>query len=158
MDQGEFVAEVRARAGLAGTAEAEAVIRATLVTLAERMPEGMTENLAAQLPGGIGEHLRAGIGRPGPGTIAAAPTDHGAELVRPADRPAAVAGEFVANEFVARVAERAGLPATPGPAAARVILAARVVLEVTDEAGKCRIMERLADLLPPDLTGWERPG
>lgn len=58
MQHDEFIGQVQARAHLDSRGAAEAGTRATLETLAERIPASMADNLAAQLPGELGEHLR----------------------------------------------------------------------------------------------------
>jgi len=50
MDFDEFTGEVQHRLGLPGTGEAVRAIRATLLTLGERIPAGNAEDLAASLP------------------------------------------------------------------------------------------------------------
>jgi uncharacterized protein (DUF2267 family) len=57
MTHDEFVGQVQARAHLPSRGAAEAAIRATLETLAERLEGGAADNLAAQLPREIGRHL-----------------------------------------------------------------------------------------------------
>ena len=86
MRHDEFTGQVQSRARLAGRGDAARAACAVLETLGERVPEGLAGNLTAQLPHEIGEHLRrtevyggAGIG----------------------DR-------FGRQDFIARVAERAG--------------------------------------------------
>ena len=123
MQHHEFVGQVQARARLADIGEATSGIRGTLQTLGERVPEGMADNLAAELPREIGEYLRQ--------TASADGSDTGERFDR--------------NEFVSRVADRAGMDR---PQAAYV---ARVVFEVLDEATQGRIMNRLRETLPPDL-------
>jgi uncharacterized protein (DUF2267 family) len=123
MQYDQFVGQVQARARLADSGEATAAIRATLETLGERIPEGLADNLAAQLPQEIGEHLRRTIVLAGAGT-----------------------GErFDRDEFIARIAERAG---THPPQAA---FALRVVFEVLDEATQGGTMQHICDALPADL-------
>ncbi len=130
MQHHDFVGQVQARARLAEMGQAESAIRGTLETLGERIPEGLAENLAAQLPREIGEHLRRTVTLSGLGT-----------------------GErFDRDEFVARVAERAGMDES------HATFAARVVLEVTDEATQGGIMQRLRDSLPADLAELARAG
>ena len=58
MTHDEFIGHVQHRARLGSRGDAERATRATLETLAERISEGVAENLAAQLPPEIGEHLR----------------------------------------------------------------------------------------------------
>jgi len=123
MQYDEFVGQVQARARLADSGEATAAVRATLETLGERIPEGLADNLAAQLPREIGEHLRRTVLLAGAGT-----------------------GErFDRDEFVARVAERAGMQ--PPQAA----FALRGVFEVLNDATQGGLMARVCDALPADV-------
>lgn len=50
MNFDEFTGEVQHRLGLSGTGETVRAIRATLMTLGQRIPEGNAEDLAASLP------------------------------------------------------------------------------------------------------------
>ncbi|KAB1196116.1 MULTISPECIES: DUF2267 domain-containing protein [Haloferax] len=50
MDFDEFTGEIQHRLELPGTGETVRAIRATLMTLGERIPEGSAEDLAASLP------------------------------------------------------------------------------------------------------------
>ena len=123
MQYDDFVGQVQARARLADSGESAAAIRGTFETLGERIPDGLAENIAAQLPREIGEPLRRTVSMVDIGT-----------------------GErFDLSEFVSRVSARTGMD---GPQA---LYAARAVLEVTDEATQGGIMERLRDSLPDDL-------
>jgi uncharacterized protein (DUF2267 family) len=123
MKHDEFIGQVQARAHLGGRDQAERAIRATLETLGERVPEGLADNLAAQLPHEIGEHLRRTEVFGGLGT-----------------------GEhFGRDEFIQRVARRAGGDEP------RAMFLARVVLEVTDEATQGRIMNKVRDSLTEDI-------
>lgn len=123
MQHDEFIGQVQARAKLSSRGDAEAATRATLETLGERIPEGTAENLAAQLPHELGEHLRRTMlmGGVGPGE------------------------RFGLDEFVARVAERDS--ADPPAATYR----ARVVFEVLDEATTGGLMDKVAEALPDDV-------
>lgn len=58
MTHEEFVGQVQNLGHMSSSAEAERAIRATLETLAERLAGGEANDLAAQLPAEIGEHLR----------------------------------------------------------------------------------------------------
>lgn len=123
MQHDTLIGQVQSRARLPSRGEAERTVRATLETLGERLPEGLTDNLASVLPREIGEHLRRTELLGGVGT-----------------------GErFDRNEFITRVAERSG--ADRQQAAYR----ARVVLEVIEEASSGRLMDRVRDALPDDL-------
>lgn len=62
MQYEEFVGEVQQRASLASQGEAVRAIRATLETLAERLPGEEAKNLAAQLPQEIGYYLHQSNG------------------------------------------------------------------------------------------------
>jgi uncharacterized protein (DUF2267 family) len=57
MEFDQFVGKVQQKARLSSGGEAVQAIRATLVTLGERLPGGAAENLAAQLPREIGFYL-----------------------------------------------------------------------------------------------------
>ncbi|RJL22729.1 DUF2267 domain-containing protein [Bailinhaonella thermotolerans] len=130
MQHDEFIGQVQSRAHLASRGDAERATRATLETVGERIPEGLADNLASQLPHEIGEHLRRTEVLGGQGT-----------------------GEhFDRQEFVDRVADRAGVDE---PKAAHV---ARAVLEVVDEATQGHIMEKVRDSLPPDIRGFVDSG
>ena len=58
MKHDEFIGQVQHRARLSSRGEAERATRATLETLAERLVGGEANDLAAQLPMEIREHLR----------------------------------------------------------------------------------------------------
>ena len=60
MKHDEFVGQLQHRLHLASRGEAEAAIRATLETLADRIPQVTAHHLADQLPPEIGESLRHG--------------------------------------------------------------------------------------------------
>lgn len=53
----EFLNRVQEHAGLDARADAERAVRATFETLAERVTQGATTNLAAQLPREIAQYL-----------------------------------------------------------------------------------------------------
>jgi uncharacterized protein (DUF2267 family) len=61
MQHDAFVGQLQHRAHLGSRGEAEAAIRATLETLADRIPQATAHHLADQLPREIGESLRRGI-------------------------------------------------------------------------------------------------
>ena len=50
MNFDEFTGEIQHRLELSGTGEAVRAVRATLMTLGQRLPEGNAEDLAASLP------------------------------------------------------------------------------------------------------------
>lgn len=58
MRHDELIGQVQARARLASRGEAERATAAVLTTLAERLTGGLAENIAAQLPTELGDHLR----------------------------------------------------------------------------------------------------
>lgn len=123
MQHDQFIGQVQARARLSSRGEAERATRSVLETLGERIPEGLADNLAAQLPTEVGEHLRRTEVYGGYGT-----------------------GErFDRDEFVARVCERSGFDAP------RAAFAARVVYEVVDEATQGGVMGKVRDALPDDV-------
>jgi uncharacterized protein (DUF2267 family) len=123
MKHDEFIGQVQARARLSSRGDAERMTRATLETLGERIPEGLAENIAAQLPVEIGEHLRR--------TITLGGTGRGERFNR--------------DEFIARVSSRS---TTDEPLAAYGI---RVVLELVAEATSGGLMAKLQESLPDGL-------
>lgn len=123
MQHDALIGQIQARAQLASRGEAERACRAALETLGERVPEGLADHLAAQLPHEIGEHLRRTEVYGGAGT-----------------------GErFDRHDFIARVGVRAGVD---DPKAAYIT---RVVLEVIGEATQGGIMNKVCDSLPNDI-------
>lgn len=124
MQHDEFVGQVQARARLDSRGAAETAIRSSLETLAERIQPTLAENLAAQLPQEIGEHLRR---------VAHSPDlpDTGVRMSR--------------EEFFNRVSERSGadLP--------KAVHEARCVIEVTDEATEGGVLARIRQSLEDDL-------
>lgn len=95
MDYGEFRTAVADRASVPPD-RAEALARATLETLAERISGGEGEDIAAQLPEPLQESLR-----------------------RPRDK---AAERFGLDDFVRRVSERAGVDAALATDGARAVL------------------------------------
>lgn len=123
MQHDELIGQVQSRARLSSRGDAERACRATLETLAERVPEGLAGNLAAQLPHEIGEHLRRTEVYGGAGT-----------------------GErFGRQDFIARVAERAGVREQQ---AAYLV---RAVTDVVDEATQGDVMSKVLESLPADV-------
>jgi uncharacterized protein (DUF2267 family) len=123
MQHDEFIGQVQARGKLANRGEAERVTRSVLETIGNRIPDGLSDNLAAQLPHEIGEHLR-----------------------RTEDSDKHGSGErFDKNAFVSRVADKSGLDAP------QAVYAARVVCEVVDEATQGSLMGKVREALPPDV-------
>ena len=93
MKHDEFVGQVQHRAALPSRGAAEAVIRCTLETLAERLTPAVASHLADQLPPEVGHHLRGG------------------QLER-----------FSVHDFYARIAFREGIPVMLAEEHARVVL------------------------------------
>ena len=119
MNHDEFIGQVQHRARLGSTGDAERAVRATFETLAERISDGAAQNLAAQLPHEVGEHLR-----------------------RHAPAQAGTGQQFDLDEFFDRVTEREGVDR---PDAA---FHARVVLEVADEATTGSLMTKVREQFP----------
>jgi uncharacterized protein (DUF2267 family) len=123
MDHDHFIGLVQNRARLASRGEAEKACRAALETLGERVPEGLADNLAAQLPEEIGEHLRRTEVFGGAGT-----------------------GErFSRHDFIERIAGRGHFNE------AQAAFMARAVFEVVDEATQGSVMDKVCDSLPADV-------
>ncbi|WP_016907411.1 DUF2267 domain-containing protein [Streptomyces xiaopingdaonensis] len=124
MQHDAFIGQVQARAGLGSRGEAEAVTRATLETLAERIQATQAENLADQLPHEIGEHLR--------------------RVAYAQDEPVTGA-RMDRHEFFDRVAQRSGLDPP------KAIHAARCVVEVVDEAVSGDVLGKIRQSLDEEL-------
>jgi uncharacterized protein (DUF2267 family) len=122
MNHDEFIGQVQQRARLASRGEAESATRATLETLAERMAGGAAENLAAQLPREIGEHLR-----------------------RRAAMGASSGEQFGLDDFFARVTEREGVDQPDA------VFHARAVLEVLEEATTGGLMAKIREQFPNEF-------
>ncbi len=97
MDEDTFLERARTEAGLETTTAARGAADAVLRTLAEHLAEGEAEDLAAAVPGEIGDALL--------------------------DAPSA-AESFDLDEFLARVAERAGVDESGALARTRGVFAA----------------------------------
>ncbi|QLD89585.1 DUF2267 domain-containing protein [Natronomonas salina] len=96
MNFDEFTGTVQHRLELPGTGETVRVIRATLMTLGERIPEGNAEDLAASLPMEIKWYLTGAV------------DEHGQR--------------FNWQEFVARVAERENADPVDAAYHARIVI------------------------------------
>jgi uncharacterized protein (DUF2267 family) len=120
----QFVGQVQARARLASRGAAETATRASLETLAERIPSPLAENLAAQLPTEIGEHLRR---------VAYAP-----DLPRTGVR-------MSRQEFFDRVARRSGADIP------KAVHETRSVMEVVGDATQGSLTEKIRQSLDEDL-------
>ncbi|MET9297222.1 DUF2267 domain-containing protein [Streptomyces sp. NPDC003077] len=128
MRHDEFIGQVQARAALPDPGAAERAVRATLETLAERLPDGLVTHLAAQLPHEIAEHLHR--------VITARDGD-------PEQRGAAE--RFDLTAFSGRVAWRGGVSEDAA------VREATAVFEVLDAALAPELMERLERSLPQDI-------
>ncbi|MCD0484481.1 DUF2267 domain-containing protein [Streptacidiphilus sp. ASG 303] len=128
MHHDEFIGQVRARGALPDRAAAERAARATLETLGERVPVGLAEHMAAQLPPSLGQYLlRAAVG-------------HGAS------RDERRRGErFDLTTFAGRIAWRSG---TDEEVALRE---AGAVLDVLDASLSPELMRKLGHVLPHDI-------
>lgn len=117
MDYDQFLGRVGERASV-GAQEASKVAHATLVTLAERVDHGEAMDLASQLPSQLKDSLEG---------------------------PSNEAKPFDSEEFVRRVAERAGLGT---PSEARPHVAA--VLTTLQEAVSAGELDDLLSQLPDE--------
>lgn len=122
MKHDEFIGQVQDRARLSSRGDAERATRATLETLAERMADGAAQNLAAQLPHEIGEHLR-----------------------RQAQQQEGTGERLSVDEFLDRVTEREGVDKP------EAVFHARVVMEVTDEATTGGLMPKVREQFPGEF-------
>ncbi|MBA2950564.1 DUF2267 domain-containing protein [Streptomyces himalayensis] len=124
MQHDEFIGQVQARARLDSRGAAEAATRATLETLAERIPAGLSENVAAQLPQEIGEHMRR---------VETSP-DHPVTGVR-----------MTRQEFFDRVARREGKDVP------KAVHDARSVIEVVGDAVQGGVTDKIRTSLDDEL-------
>jgi uncharacterized protein (DUF2267 family) len=124
MQHDAFIGQVQARARLGSRGAAETATRASLETLAERVPAPVAENVAAQLPHEIGEHMRR---------VTHAPDEPhtGMRMTR--------------KEFFQRVAERANAPVP------KAVHEARCVIEVADEATNGTLGAKIRPALDAEL-------
>lgn len=128
----DFTGQVQARASLGSRQAAEAAVRATLETVAERVPDGVADHLAAQLPHEAAEPLHRAVA-----LHEASPHERAEGRVR---------GEpFDLLVFAGRVAWRA--ETSEGEALRR----AAAVLDVLDAAVAPGLMRKLEGALPPDI-------
>ena len=127
-DDREFIERVQHQARLSSRGEAERACHATLETLGEWVPQGLADSIAAQLPPGIADQLRASGGRASDG------------------------GQFNGADFVPRVAGRAGV--STGQAAHL----ARAVMDSLTAATEGGLMAKVTETLPADLREYVTPG
>jgi uncharacterized protein (DUF2267 family) len=124
MRHDRFLGKVQAAAHLADRGQAERATRATLETLGERIPDGLAEHLAAQLPHEIGEHLRR----------------------REVLAGAGMGERFGRDEFVSRVAARAGVNEP------RAAMMCHAVAQVVNEASSGMVGGKVSRSLPRELS------
>lgn len=132
MQHDQIIGKVQALTRLPDRGSAEMATRAVLTTLAERLPPGLTDHVAAQLPPTLAAPMREA-------------KDSAAEG---AGGPTATTGErFGLTTFAGRIAGRAE---TDEDAALRE---AAAVLEVLDAALTPELTEKVAAALPKDIGG-----
>jgi uncharacterized protein (DUF2267 family) len=127
MRHDEMIGKVQELARLPGRGPAERATQAVLTTLAERLPSGLADHMAAQLPPELGASVHEVTGSSG-----------GASSRSSAER-------FGLTVFAGRVAVRAG---TDEDSALRE---AAAVLEVLDAALAPELTEKVAGALPSDI-------
>ncbi|MBN0043523.1 DUF2267 domain-containing protein [Streptomyces actuosus] len=127
MKYADMVRTAGDRIGFIDLTEAEQTLRAVLRTVAERVPAGLADHLAAQLPHELDGALR--------------PADPAAE----AGHPRSVGERFDLTTFAGRVAWRAGVSEDTA------LRRSAAVLEVLDAAVAPESMEKLARALPLDI-------
>lgn len=127
MRHDEMIGKVQALAQLPDRGSAERATRAVLSTLAERLPSGLADHVAAQLPHELADPMR--------------------EVTRSAagGRTHASGERFDLTVFAGRIAGRAG---TDEDAAVRE---AAAVLEVLDAALAPELTEKVSGALPADI-------
>ncbi|MDT3398155.1 DUF2267 domain-containing protein [Streptomyces sp. B1866] len=131
--------QVQARARLPDRQSAERAVRATLETLAERVPDGVADHVAAQLPVEAGEALRrVTASHEGSPQARAYRREHGER--------------FGLTGFAGRVAWRTG---TSEEGALRE---AAAVFEVLDSAVSPELMRKVYAVLPDDIRELLPPG
>ncbi|MEF8829928.1 MAG: DUF2267 domain-containing protein [Halobacteriales archaeon] len=128
MNFDEFTGTIQHRLELPGTGEAVRGIRATLMTLGQRIPEGNAEDLAGSLPMEIRWYLTGAVG------------EHGQR--------------FDWSEFVSRVSEIEGEGVDPSDAAYH----ARIVVSLLEETVPASDFRQLRDQLPEseDDENWRK--
>ncbi|MGP3952457.1 DUF2267 domain-containing protein [Streptomyces sp. 7N604] len=128
----QLAGQVQARAQLPDRQSAERAVRATLETLAERVPDGLADHFAAQLPGEAAEALRrVAASHEGSPEERAYRRNHGER--------------FDLTVFLGRIAWRAGTDEE------EAIREATALFEVLDSAVSPELMEKLYESLPGDI-------
>ncbi|WP_330177229.1 DUF2267 domain-containing protein [Streptomyces sp. NBC_01498] len=128
MHHDEMIGKIQALARLPDRGSTERATRAVLRTLGERLPAGLADHVAAQLPPDLAACLR----RP-------------AESAAAGGRDTGSGERFDLVAFTGRVSDRAG---TGEDAALRESAA---VLEVLDAALSPELMDKIAAALPVDI-------
>ncbi|MEU8827938.1 DUF2267 domain-containing protein [Streptomyces sp. NPDC048636] len=128
----ELTDQVRARAGLPDRRSAERAVQATLETLAERIPGGLADHLAAQLPVRAAEPMRrVAASYPGSAEERAYRRDHGER--------------FDLTGFAGRIAWRTEHTEE------EALREASAFFEVLDAAVDPELMEKVYGVLPSDI-------
>jgi uncharacterized protein (DUF2267 family) len=127
MRHDEIIGKVQALAQLPDRGSADRAARSVLSTLAERLPSGLAEHVAAQLPPELAAPMRQ-----------AAKSSAGGRAPTTGER-------FDLTVFAGRIAGRAG---TDEDAAVRE---AAAVMEVLDAALAPELTEKIAAVLPADI-------
>ncbi|CAL9642832.1 DUF2267 domain-containing protein [Streptomyces sp. Tu 3180] len=127
MQHDQMIGKVQALAQLPDRGSAEQATRAVLRTLAERLPSGLADHMAAQLPSALGAAVRE--------TVGSSADDH----------PGTSGERFDLTVFAGRIAGRAE---TDEDTAVRE---AAAVLEVLDAALAPELTEKVAGALPADI-------
>ncbi|MFD1830674.1 MULTISPECIES: DUF2267 domain-containing protein [Streptomyces] len=128
----ELTGRIQSHADLPDRQAAERALRATLETLAERVPDGVADHLAAQLPGEAAESLRRVVS--------------GHEASPRQREHARTRGEpFDLTTFAGRVAWRSRASEDVA------VREAAAVLEVLDAAVSPELMTKVGHVLPPDI-------
>lgn len=123
----EFLEQVQQRAHLNNTGEALRACQATLRTLGERLSGNEPERLAAQLPPELAEFLQP-------------------------DNPIDTPGRFSSDEFLRRVSEHEGIPASDA------IHHAQAVIDILREAASPDEIDAIRRQLPDDYARLFDPG
>ncbi|MFE9822987.1 DUF2267 domain-containing protein [Streptomyces sp. NPDC005791] len=131
MQYEELIGNVQARARLSGREAAERVTGAVLRTLAERLPDGLTGHLFAQLPSAPAASVTDGAGEAGVPAHEPERSGHGER--------------FDLTAFAGRVAWRAGVSEEVA------LEQTAAVFEVLDAAVAPELMEKLEAALPADI-------
>jgi uncharacterized protein (DUF2267 family) len=132
MQYSELIGKVQAGAALPDRQAAERAVRATLETVAERVPDGLADHLAAQLPEEAAESLRRV-------TAVHEASPHQRRHWRETGE------RFGLTAFVGRVAWRAGTREDDA------LREATAVLDVLDAAVSPELMGKLGQVLPKDI-------